>query len=418
MLKFKENRSLYADAYDERVADKAYRIVKNEKESGEAGYYMLPSLSRALIGQLQDYERENEFLAEIENIVVIGIGGSSLGAKAVDSMLKHKKKGKRELLFFENFDPVTVTQTMAKLNKEHSLFICISKSGGTIETISTFKTILHHFGMRLDSGDTRRLMVITDKGSILSRFAETHGIKAFHLPVNVVGRFSVLSAVGVVPLYLAGYDLHALLDGAEAYETAFFEGESKEILERACFIFRNRDRYTMNLLFVYAKALEDFAKWYVQLWAESLGKIDAKGEKVGLTPIGLTGSADQHSFLQLILEGPENKTVTFLSVEDFENDLSVPEMTLPHLEKTDFINGKSFGEMINAQCDATMESIEEMKIPTDKITLAKLDEAHCGALIIHFEILTSLIGAMLEVNTYTQPGVELGKMILKEKFKQ
>ncbi|MBD3791496.1 MAG: glucose-6-phosphate isomerase [Campylobacterales bacterium] len=418
MLKFKENRSFYAYAYDETLAANAYRIVKNEKESGEAGYYTLPSVSKVLIGQLQTYERENDFLENTETIVVIGIGGSSLGAKAVDSMLKHKKKSRRKLLFFENFDPLTVTQTIGQFNKENSLFICVSKSGGTIETISTFKTILHHFGIGLESEDTKRLMVITDKDSPLSRFAEMYGIKEFNLPLNVVGRFSVLSAVGIVPLYLAGYDVHALLDGAEAYETMFFEGKSKEILEKACFMFRNRDRYTMNVLFVYANALEDFAKWYVQLWAESLGKIDAKGEKVGLTPIGLTGSADQHSFLQLILEGPENKTVTFINIEDFENELSIPEMTLPYIEKTDFINGRSFGELINAQCNATMESIEEMKIPTDKITLPKLSEAHCGELIIYFEILTSLIGAMSEVNTYNQPGVELGKMILKEKFQE
>ncbi|MFT7879529.1 MAG: glucose-6-phosphate isomerase [Sulfurimonas sp.] len=417
MLKFTENRSLYADAYDERLADKAYSIVRNEKESGEVGYYTLPSASKTLIGQLQAYERENDIFEDLETIVVIGIGGSSLGAKAVDTMLKHKKKGMRKLLFFENFDPIAVTQTIGQINKAHSLFICISKSGGTIETISTFKAILHHFDIAIESEDTKRLMVITDKGSILSRFAETYGIKEFHLPMNVVGRFSVLSTVGIVPLYLAGYDVHALLDGAEAYETMFFEGRNKEILEKACFMFKNRDRYTMNLLFVYSYALEDFAKWYVQLWAESLGKRDAKGEKVGLTPIGLTGSADQHSFLQLILEGPENKTVTFITVEDFENELSIPQMTLPHVEKTDFVNGRSFAELINAQCDATMESIANNNIPTDKITLPKLSEAYCGELIIYFEILTSLTGAMLEINTYTQPGVELGKMILKEKFK-
>ncbi|MDD3592209.1 MAG: glucose-6-phosphate isomerase [Sulfurovum sp.] len=417
MLKFKENRSFYADAYDEGLVERAYRIVKNEKESGDIGYYTLPSVSRALIGQLQAYEKENAFLENIETVVVIGIGGSSLGAKAVDSMLKHKKKRRRKLLFFENFDPLTVIETMGQCHKEHSLFICISKSGGTIETISTFKTILNHFAIGSEREDSKRLMVITDKGSPLSRFAQKYNIKEFHLPMNVVGRFSVLSAVGIIPLYLAGYDVHALLDGAEAYKTIFFEGKSKEILQKACFMFKNRDRYTMNLLFVYANALEDFAKWYVQLWAESLGKIDAKGEKAGLTPIGLTGSADQHSFLQLILEGPENKTVTFLTVEDFENDLSIPPMTLPYIEETDFMNGRGFGELINAQCDATMESIANNNIPTDKITLPKLNEKYCGALIIYFEILTSLVGAMSEVNTYDQPGVELGKMILKEKFK-
>jgi glucose-6-phosphate isomerase len=417
MLKFTENQSLYKNAYKDDLAQSAIEILKEEKDSDTIGYYKLPTTTLDIIEKLKEYEKENDIFKTIENIVVMGIGGSSLGAKAVDSMLKHKNTNGKKLFFFENSDPVNITTTLNQLKKDNTFFIVISKSGGTIETISTFKTVLAHFDINLESKDSKRLMAITDNGSILSKFAEEFGIKEFNLPLNVGGRFSVLSSVGIIPLYLAGYDVGALLSGARIYEESFFAGEQKEILEKACFMYQNKDQYTSNVVFAYSNSLEDLAKWYVQLWGESLGKIDKDGNKVGLTPIGLTGSVDQHSFLQLIIEGPENKTVTFINVEDFENDLAIPNISLKHIEKCDFINGRTFNELINAQCDATMQSIEDTNLPTDKITISKLDEVNCGALIMYYEILTSLVGAMLNVNTYNQPGVELGKVILDKKFK-
>jgi glucose-6-phosphate isomerase len=307
---------------------------------------------------------------------------------------------------------------LAQLEKEKTLFIVISKSGGTVETISIFKTILEHFSIDLESSDTQRLIAITDPGSILSQFANEYGIKEFNLPANVGGRFSVLSAVGIVPLYLAGYDAAALLSGAESFERSFFDKQQQEILEKASFLYRNWEQYGTNVVFAYSNTLENFAKWYVQLWGESLGKIDSRGERVGLTPIGLTGSVDQHSFLQLIIEGPRNKSVTFIAVEEFESNLTIPTLSLKHIEKTDFVNGESFNRLINAQCDATMQSVEESSVPVDKITIARLNESSCGELIIYYEILTSLVGAMLGINTYDQPGVELGKQILNTKFEK
>lgn len=417
MLKFEENQSLFANAYDQVLAKKAFDILQEEKKSDKVGYYTLPTSSLDIIKKLKIYEKNNPILATIQNIVVIGIGGSSLGAKAIDSMLKHKKSNEKKLFFFENSDPINISNTLHSLKKENSLFIVISKSGGTIETISTFKTILHHFKIDLLSDDSKRLITITDNGSILSQFAATYNIQEFNLPLNVGGRFSVLSSVGIIPLYLAGYDVESLLDGAKKVEQSFFNQENQEILNKACFLYKNKERYTINVLFAYSNSLEDFSKWYVQLWGESLGKIDTNNNKVGLTPIGHIGSVDQHSFLQLIIEGPENKTVTFINIEDFENNLQIPNISLKHLEKTDFINKKSYSELINAQCDATQQSLIDTQIPTDKISLEKLDEFHCGSLIMYYEILTSLLGAMMNINTYNQPGVELGKVILDKKFK-
>ena len=228
----------------------------------------------------------------------------------------------------------------------------------------------------------------------------------------------MLSAVGIIPLTLAGYDTKALLDGARGFRDRFFEGRENHLLEKACYYYEQSAEQSINVLFSYANELEDLTKWYVQLWGESLGKIDVEGNRVGMTPIGIIGSIDQHSFLQLLIEGPLDKTVTFIKVEDFENDLTIPEITLPFIEKTDFINTNSFRTLINAQCDATKESLVQSGVPTDMITLSNISEANIGAMMLYYELLTSLVGAMLKVNTYDQPGVELGKQILYGKFEK
>jgi len=256
------------------------------------------------------------------------------------------------------------------------------------------------------------VIVITDAGSSLSQFADSYNIKQFNIPDNVGGRFSVLSAVGIVPLTLAGYDTKVLLNGAGAFLDRLFAGEEKHLLEKACYYYENAKALSINVLFSYANDLENLTKWYVQLWGESIGKIDSTGGSVGMTPIGLIGAVDQHSFLQLVIEGPKDKTVTFINIDDFENDLIIPDISLKHIEKTDFINGKTFNELINAQCDATRQSLIDNDVPTDGITISKINEENIGAMIIYYELLTSLTGSMLKINTYDQPGVELGKTIL------
>lgn len=418
MLRFSRDFSFEGTDARQTIMESAFGTVSEEYQSGKIGYYRLPEDSRALIGEVQALEKSNTLLSSgaITDIVVIGIGGSSLGIKAIDSLMASKDVKRRELYFFENSDPVNIAATLAKLKKESTLFIVISKSGGTIETTSILKTAIAYFGLDLEGADSERVMVITDKGSALSQFGDHYGLGQFNIPDNVGGRFSVLSAVGIVPLTLAGYDTEALLEGAGGFMGRFFNHEENHLLEKACFLYEQSAEKSINVLFSYANDLENLSKWYVQLWGESLGKINAYKKSVGLTPIGLIGAVDQHSFLQLVIEGPKDKTVTFISIEDFENDLTVPDVSLKHIEKTDFINGTSFNTLINAQCDATRESLVQSGVPVDGIVIDKIDEANIGTMIIYYELLTSLVGAMLQVNTYDQPGVELGKVILYKKF--
>jgi len=414
MLSFSRDFKFDTTGAQQRIMDDALNVIKEEKESGRIGYYTLPETSLAVIDELELYSKTNTLLAggKIKDIVIIGIGGSSLGIKAIDSLLAAKNDSSVTLHLFENSDPINISQTLSTLEKESSLFIVISKSGGTIETTSIFKTVIAHFDLDLDAADKERVMVITDAGSSLSQFADSYSIKQFNIPDNVGGRFSVLSAVGIVPLTLAGYDTRALLGGAGAFLDRLFAGEEKHLLEKACYYYENAKALSINVLFSYANDLENLTKWYVQLWGESIGKIDSTGSSVGMTPIGLIGAVDQHSFLQLVIEGPKDKTVTFINIDDFENDLIIPDISLKHIEKTDFINGKTFNELINAQCDATRQSLIDNGVPTDGITISKINEENIGAMIIYYELLTSLTGSMLKINTYDQPGVELGKTIL------
>lgn len=265
----------------------AFETLKAEKAGPDVGYYALPSQT-GLLEELEGYVGSHPYLAEITDIVIMGIGGSSLGIKAVNTFLAaHRKKN---LIFLENSDPVALGIALKPLKRETSLFIVISKSGTTIETISIFKTAIKYFDLQLSLQDQARVIVITDEGSALFRMAGYYGLDTFTIPHNVGGRFSVLSAVGVVPLYIAGYDVASLLEGAKVFMERFFEGKEAHLLHKAAFYVNHAPVLPMNVLFSYTNALEDFTKWYVQLWGESLGKINKQGKHVGMTPIGLIGA--------------------------------------------------------------------------------------------------------------------------------
>ena len=396
--------------YQSDIKDLAFEKIRDEAASSKVGYYSLPKLSKQLILEAKEID-----ISAYEQIVVIGIGGSSLGIKAIESMLKLYTQDAKEILYLENLDPIVARDTLQHIQFEKACFFVISKSGSTIETISLFKTVLEYF--KVDLKEAKNFYAITDEGSSLDCFAKEYDLQVFHIPSNVGGRFSVLSAVGVIPLTFAGYDMFTILDEADKFLGSFFKGNQCHIIDKAYYYYKNRDKYKMNILFSYSSLFEEFNKWYVQLWGESLGKRDRSDERVGLTPIALIGSVDQHSFLQLIIEGPKDKTVTFIKVDDFKIDMDIADISLKCIENTDYVNGASFNTLINAQCEATKESILQSGVKAvDMITLSEINGKNIGVLLIYFELLTSLVGAMLEIDTYNQPGVELGKKILKERF--
>ena len=416
MLYFEENFNWQPDEEAEKLMQKTFKKLKYEKESKAVGYYTLGEDSLPLIKEVRDYQKNSEYLQNIECVVVVGIGGSSLGTKALNSIFKTKCKNCKDMIFLENPDEIDLSRQITKIERNKTVFVIVSKSGTTIETISIFKKIIEVFNLDYKKDDKEKLIIVTDNDSNLHKFANYYRIKSYAIPANVGGRFSVLSAVGIVPLTLAGFDISDVLKGASEMVKSFFAGEKENILIKAAFYVIHQKVYTANVLFSYANCLEDFTKWYVQLWGESLGKINSKGENMCLTPIGHIGSVDQHSFLQLIIEGCRDKTVTFIKLENFEKRLKIPNIKLKFLEKTDFINGYTFNELIDGECEATKESIIQQNIPVDMITISKIDGENIGKLIAYYELLTSACGNMMDINPYNQPGVELGKRILVTKF--
>ena len=388
------------------------KLLSNiEKERLNIGYYTLPEQNiDDILAFVEDFDNS------IENIVVLGIGGSSLGSKAIYKFLKPVKNLKRKLLFFESTDPLNIKDILSQIEIKKSHFLVISKSGTTVETISIFKYLY------AQNQDASSYTFITDRGSSLDKFAKEISAKSFYLPPNIGGRFSVLSVVGLLPLALCEIDIKALLKGSSRVKESFFnDGYLKEsLLNKAIFYAKYHTTYSINCLFAYTETLRYFTEWYVQIWGESLGKKQCNSAfHVGVTPIGLIGPKDQHSFLQLIVEGTRDKSVTFIKIDDFENELKVPDITLPHLEKLDMLNDITFHDLITMQSDSVIEALLEQKdIPLDEIIIERVDEESMGQLIYYYELLTSLVGQLINVNTYNQPGVESGKIILKEKLQK
>ena len=386
-----------------------FEAIKRERET--IGYYNLPFQDTKALKQRLDSLHLTQ-----KQIAVIGIGGSTLGTYAIYNFLKDSKDLKKELHFLESTDPVALQSSLRKLDLDDTLFIVISKSGSTIETVSVFKYILS-----IKKLDSSNLLIITEDDSKLNTYAKANDIESFEIPKDVGGRFSVLSNVGLVPLHLAGVDIDELLRGAkDKYDSFFNKDEAYQILmKKARTYYEYRDTYNINALFSYSQLLEGFNKWYVQLWGESLGKVDENNSNQGLTPIGLLGPVDQHSFLQLIVQGKRDKTITFIKIKDFKDDTQIPNITLEGLEELDYINNLNFKDLINEQCDATIQSVKELKrdIPIDILELEDISEWEISNLMFNYELLTSIVGKFLRINTYDQPGVESGKIILKDKLK-
>ncbi len=397
----------YSANFNPRVSDsEIFDSIKKEKQ--DIGYYNLP---------FQDTTSIKEYATTVtqKDIAIIGIGGSTLGTYAIYSFLTRTHNFDKKLHFFESTDPIDINSRLEKLDLDNTLFIVISKSGTTIETISVFKYLYSKVKI-----DKENCLVITESDSKLNDFAQANEIKTFEVPKNVGGRFSVFSTVGLVPLAIVGIDIDRLLDGCKEAYSEYFEQEQlyTQIMTKARFMAEYKHKFNNNVVFSYASELEGFNKWYVQLWGESLGKIDNDNTHQGLTPIGLLGPVDQHSFLQLIIQGKRDKTVTFIKIKDFADESKIPDVKLKGLEGLDYINNLRFSELINHQADATIKAVQDLQdIPCDTITMEKVDGYNLAKLMYIYELLTSIVGKFLYINTYDQPGVESGKIILKEKLK-
>ncbi len=388
--------------YQIKQSERIFQSIKDEQEY--IGYYKLP---------FQDTSTIKEFAKNItqKHIAVVGIGGSSLGTFAIYDFLKRTYTYDKYLHFFETTDPIDVNAKINKLDLDDTLFIIISKSGTTVETISIFKYLQAQTTI-----DKTNCVIISENDSKLTAYANLHDMTTFEIPKDVGGRFSVFSSVGLLPLACVGVDIDELLKGCQKVYKSFFDQNDfyDALIEKARFMVENKHRFNINVLFSYSSSLNGFNKWYVQLWGESLGKININQTRQAFTPIGLIGPVDQHSFLQLIVEGKRDKTVTFIKVQNRDDETKIPNINIENLEELNYLDNLSFNDLITHQADATIEAIEDMKdIPYDVITIEKVDEYNLAKLMFSYQLLTSVVGKFVQIDTYNQPGVEAGKIILK-----
>ena len=397
----KYKRNFYEIKSNDEIFDKI--LLEREK----IGYFSLP---------FQDVSKIKEYCKKItqKNIAIIGIGGSVLGVKAIYEFLSHSRTFNKKLICFDTIDPLIINANLQSLDISDTHFFVISKSGTTIEPISIFKYISKLIVLGKDN-----TTAITDKNSTLEKFAKKNSINSFNLGKNVGGRFSVFSNVGLMPLAAIGVDIEKLLLGCRTVHESFFNKEYfyDHIIKKARFLVENKTRFNINVIFSYSSIFRSFNDWFIQLWAESLGKLNINSTRQGLTPIALIGPKDQHSFLQLIVDGPRDKTVTFIKIDDIKDNTLIPNSESFSLFNSDYLNGESFKELLNNQADSTIDVIMKQKdIPCDVITIPTIDEENISTLMYRYQLLVSCIGAFMQINTYDQPGVELGKEILKEKY--
>jgi len=394
--------------YQIKSNDEIFTIIKGEKS--KIGYYNLP---------FQDISEIKKYCLSIKAnyIVLIGLGGSSLGTKAIYEFLDPTFKYEKKLVFLDTSDPRKINNCLSKIDLTNSHFVVVSKSGKTIEV----NAILKHVDNFVDINN-KNSTVISELESPLHKFALKNKIPFFEIKKNIGGRFSVFSPVGLIPLAMVGIKIDLLLSGCRKVHDDFFSqgGYYKNIFEKARFIVENKSRFSINTLFSYSSFLEGFNRWYVQLWAESLGKKNVNETRQGLTPIGLTGPEDQHSFLQLICDGVRNKTITFITIDQDGSD----KQKITSKDKFSDLNSSSAYDvdlvtLLKLQSISTMESLlMQDDIPIDMIKIPTIDEYNIAKLMYSFQLLTSCIGAFLQINTYNQPGVEDGKKILFSKLKK
>lgn len=381
---------------------KADERLKKLRASGREGFFDLPfdTTGLKLIEQ-----KAKEVQKKFKRLLVIGIGGSDLGARAIWRATPGKKM---ELVFLSNPDPETVAAILGLSGKEwkKTAINVVCKSGSTLETLVNFMTVRERL-IRVVGLDKHKahIFATTDKGSKLESWAKKQGYEILEYPKNVGGRFSVLSVVGLFPAACGGVPVAKLLAGARAIndvEAAKFAG-----LQYLSYLVGRR----VHVLMPYSDRLEQFTRWYRQLWAESLGK---KGQ--GPTPVAALGTVDQHSQIQLYNNGPDDKTITFVSVEKFEARVKIPK-GLPGFE---YAAGKDLAKIMRVELEGTAEALTKNKRPNATISIRSVSPESLGALFQFFMIATAFAGEFFGVNAYSQSGVEEGKKLarrLLEKMK-
>ncbi len=401
----------------ERRASRGAKLVHDAWRSGGHGFIDLPETRSERLSGWVERMREDE---SIEKVLVLGIGGSSLGTKAIAEACEVSG-----LRVSESVDPRRVRALLRECDWRRTAVVAVSKSGSTVETISKFSTVRARMVDSLGESEAHAQMcAVTGQGTPLRDFAEAREIAVYDVPENVGGRFSVLSNVGRVPLDLVDFDVSRLLEGAATVRDRWVaarkrdgDAQSTAPTALAADLFGLLQAKATELVMMsYVDRTASLVDWYRQLLAESLGKkFNREGDEVrtGLTPIKAAGPVDQHSQVQLYVEGEARRAVMFVSERDRSGYVEIEDPTVL-ADEFDYLKDRSFGELRDAERRGTERALREAGVPTGHFQFSRVAPASVGGFIMLWELATAIVGEMLNIDAFDQPGVERGKVLAEE----
>ena len=402
---------------------RANKAMVEKRMMGKMAWRDLPYNQDEVVKDIVAYV--NEMKDQIDAFVVLGIGGSALGPMAVQQALNHpyynelpreKRGGFPKLYVVDNVDPERLVYLFQTIDPTKCLFNVISKSGSTSETMSQFMIIQQMLEEKLGKEGAKKLIVCTtdaENGNLIT-IAKKENYKHFFIPSAVGGRFSKLTPVGLLPAAFCGIDIKGLLEGAAQMDKMC---EEPNIYKNAAYMYATLQYIgmttgkNMSVMMPYVDALKYISDWYAQLWAESLGKqFDVKGNvvNVGQTPVKALGVTDQHSQVQLYAEGPYDKIIVFLGVDEYRETITIPK-TYSDMPSLGFLGGVTHNDLITTEQAATEYALTKAGRMNLTLTLPKVTPQTLGQLLYFFEVATAYAGELLEIDAFDQPGVEEGK---------
>lgn len=406
---------------NKKIINEAFKTVSKNRGTGMMGWTELPYNQKEIVNDI--IKTAKDIKKNYDNFVVLGIGGSALGPIAAFQALCHlrhnelpKRVRKAPKLYVEdNVDPERMVALLDVLDLDKTIFNVVTKSGATSETMAQYLIIMKILKDKYGDKAKDHMIATTseNKGNLI-KIAKQEGLKTFYIPDGVGGRFSELCPVGLLPAAVVGIDIKEMLAGA-AYMDKLCK--SKDIKKNPALITAFLEYLAMqrgkniSVMMPYADSLKYIADWYCQLWGESLGKaVDNLGNEVfvGQTPVKALGVTDQHSQVQLYREGPFDKVVTIIAVENYRATVEISK-GCEDIPDVSFLCGHTMNELITAERKATEYALTTANRLNYTITLPEVNAFTIGELLYMFEMETAYTGAMLNINTFNQPGVEGGK---------
>ena len=400
----------------------AHQSLMQSRQDGLLPFYDLPFQTR----ELRAVRRAaDEIRRTAENLVVFGIGGSALGTTALfqalapqgHNLLDRTQRRFPRLFVADNVDPESIAALLDFVDPRRTVFNIISKSGATTETMSQFMIVYDRLRKSLGRSSVREHLILTtdpEKG-FLRALADREGYTVLDVPPQVGGRYSVLTAVGLLPLAAVGINVSELLRGAaaaaETCTRANFKQNPAYLFAALAYALNTRRGRSILVMMPYSSALSGLADWFCQLWAESLGKLkstDGRVVRAGQTPVRAVGATDQHSQLQLYMEGPQDKAIVFLKPKTYRSDLRIPPV-FKEYDQVNYLGGHSLGELMDMEQASTAKAVARAGQPNLTLTLPRIMPATMGYLLYMLETATVASGHLYQVNALDQPGVELSK---------